>query len=191
MVGVDISSRMSQITADSGHYAYVACCDAAQAVQTFAPADSLMSPVRVLHMVVAADTFIYLGPLRAFFAAAAAALCSGGLLVFSIENLAKSTMRVRQTTATAAGAGGQEAETENGVLLGHVGLDLDAAVPGWGGELLSSSRHAHSPEYVAALAAAHGFTTLAMQEVVLRTESTLEIQGLMYVLSLSQVVSPV
>ena len=113
MVGVDISSKMTEITARTGHYHYTACGDAVDSIRAFVPPKNLLKseesgdsgvsgvscPVLCLDMVVAADTFIYLGPLAPVFCAARAALKGGGLLVFSVEDLDSSPMRISSIKA--------------------------------------------------------------------------------------------
>jgi predicted TPR repeat methyltransferase len=171
MVGVDISSKMCEITAGTKTYSHVACCDAVVALDVFARnIEGISSPL--LDMVVVADTFIYLGPLDPSFAASRRALRPGGLLVFSIEDLDQSLMRMPTTNIN----------DESSSIVEEA--DLEQAVPGWGGELLSSSRYAHTPRYIAALAQCYGFIIKSDKEVVLRKESTIDIIGRMYVLSL-------
>jgi predicted TPR repeat methyltransferase len=206
MIGVDISSKMCEITIKSQYYTHVACCDAVVAIESFIPSSpsspsSSSSPatttttttttgaetdVAVLDMVIVADTFIYLGPLGPSFAAAKKALKPGGLLVFSIENLENSNMRLEITTTdlpieTSASA------SSNFSLNDNNNTDILNAVPGWGGALLSSSRYAHSPKYIEVLASLHGLQILLQKSVVLRTESTLDVRGQMYVMRTAEI----
>ena len=56
------------------------------------------------------------------------------------------------------------------------------AVPGWGGELLKSARFAHSNSYIEILAHIHGFQIIKSKSVILRTEETIPLYGILYVL---------
>ena len=168
MVGADISSKMCEITIRSTTYSHVACCDAVVAVEVFVAEQAVQA---VLDMIVVADTFIYLGPLVSFFEAGRRALKPNGLLIFSVEDVEKSTMRVP----------GLEIPREVATDAAAEERELDTAVPGWGGELLSSSRYAHYWGYVHALCRKYQFCVLAEQLVTLRTESTLEIIGRMFI----------
>ena len=182
LAGVDISSKMCDITAASGHYDYVACCDAVEAVQTFVmtPEDTGLPVVRLLDMVVSADTFIYMGALGSFIGACKAALKQGGLLIFSIEDLEQSSMRLDKI-----GKNSYSTVLPDDRAFILVDDDIPGAVPGWGGALLTSSRYAHSPKYISVLAQLHGFHVRAEEDVVLRIECTAQVKGRMYVLSLA------
>ena len=180
MIGIDISSKMCDISIETNSYDSVACCDAIAAVKTFS------GEPKLLDMIVCADTLIYLGPLGAFFGACSCALRSHGLFVFSIEDLEQSSMRLNgingipAVMTTTASISLQEGQLD-GVNIDNE--DIVGAVPGWGGALLSSSRYAHSAQYITALANLHGFHIKAQESVVLRTESTVDVKGLMYVLA--------
>ena len=56
------------------------------------------------------------------------------------------------------------------------------AVPGWGAQLLSSARFAHSDEYVRCIGTHHGFQVVSYRSIVLRKEETLSLPGHVFVL---------
>ena len=138
-----------------------------------------------LDLILAADTFIYVGGLGAVFRQARRCLRPRGLLAFSVEDLDKSPMRVARPPGDAAG-------TAHGHGHGHGSAPADGAtdadgelvgaVPGWGAQLLSSARFAHAHAYIAALAEAHGFREAAGREGVLRNEGGVALPGRLYVL---------
>jgi predicted TPR repeat methyltransferase len=76
LAGVDLSPKMLKQAAKRGIYGELACGDLL---------DYLHRAPGRFDLVVAADVMIYLGDLAPFFAAAARALPSGGLLALSIE----------------------------------------------------------------------------------------------------------
>jgi predicted TPR repeat methyltransferase len=246
MVGIDVSQRMTEITAATGHYdcahhsdltaalRQLDCTDAGAAnttvdvsaayaikaadgnivgtgatatcetvgysghgVETTHAHGSINSAKIGLDMVVAADTFIYVGALGEVFQLVRNALRGaedtlsgnhtemggGGLFMFTTEDLEHSPMRVqplgkpdhssiksRGDTAAAAG------ETQLN------GAEIPGAVPGWGAQLLTSARFAHSDRYIRALCEKHGFRVLCHERIVLRTEETVPLPGNIYIL---------
>ena len=84
-------------------------------------------------LVLAADTFIYVGALGEVFALVRAVLRAGGLFAFSTEDLDTSPMR-SSSSSSGGDSGGDSGE----------GWDIQGAVPGWGAQLLQSARFAHS-----------------------------------------------
>ena len=217
MAGVDVSLRMVNITAATGYYHAVSRGDLLDALAVFATPcgnnhDSSHLPESttvsvngndtkdtgcLLHLILAADTFIYVGALGAVFALVRRCLAPCGLLVFSIEDLDASPMRMNTfehppSTSTLP----PPLPTSSTTIDSHVVAPLSAsevelmdgepvgAVPGWGAQLLSSARFAHSHAYIQLLARVHGYTLKACREVTLRTEETVPLQGRMYVLQL-------
>ena len=156
----------------------------------------------LLHLILAADTFIYVGALGAVFALARRCLAPSGLLVFSIEDLDASPMRMRMTAVERPPSTSTlppsptlpsplHAADNNAVINPLPAPEVEwvdgepvGAVPGWGAQLLSSARFAHSHAYIQLHAKGHGYTIKACREVVLRTEETVPLQGRMYVLEL-------
>lgn len=163
MAGVDVSIRMVEITRSNARYHGLACCDLQEALKALSGA--------ALDMVIAADTFIYVGALGSTFAAVKRALReSRGLFAFTTEDLEASPMRL-PLPATSSSV----------TPLGDD--DIAGAVPGWGAALLSSARFAHSTQYIQQLAALHGLVLLRRQPVVLRTEGTVPLTGHLFLLS--------
>ena len=225
MAGVDVSLRMVNITAATGYYHAVSRGDLLDALAVFATPlsskndNSQLSDANIslplatvsvsdnntrdkdtgclLHLILAADTFIYVGALGAVFSLARRCLAPCGLLVFSIEDLDASPMRMntleRPSPASALSppsptpskaAGSNDVVPLSAPEVELVDGEPVGAVPGWGAQLLSSARFAHSHAYIQLLAQVHGYTLKACREVVLRTEETVPLQGRMYVLEL-------
>ena len=137
-----------------------------------------------LDLIIAADTFIYVGALGAALAGARRALRpSSGLLLFSTEDLDVSPMRLDPNPSSDHPSLDLDPSPEGG---GAASLlhddDIPGAVPGWGAQLLSSARFAHSHAYVKRLAARHGYTLEASRQIVLRTEVTVPLGGRIYLL---------
>ena len=177
LVGIDISTKMVEITKQKESYSSLACCDAIEAVKIFNTAPDIgESDGGTLDMVMAADTFIYIGELGEMFRASHGALKRGGYFLFSVEDLDKSTMRVQRDTdhVVAEGDATDVSIDAKGEIIG--------AVPGWGAELLTSSRFAHTNKYIETLAQVHNFRVSKTKGVDLRTESSSPIAGLMFVL---------
>jgi predicted TPR repeat methyltransferase len=238
MVGIDVSQRMAQITAATGYYDCVHHADVCAALRqldctSIAPIDGTQSAEdsallergaaqdsakdsRIgMDMVVAADTFIYVGALGEVFDLVSKVLrrpsnapilegqgktdldgrivSEGGLFMFTTEDLELSPMRVTTTASstTASTTTSTEGTTQatecspvsssNGGSNGH-DVEIAGAVPGWGAQLLSSARFAHSDAYIRALSALHGYDVLVHKRVVLRTEETIPLPGNIYIL---------
>ena len=167
MAGADVSMKMVEISAKSGKYHALGCCDLHDALRVFQGAE--------LDLVLAADTFIYVGALGRTFAAVRRALKRGcgGLFAFSTEDLDESPMRLPSPPPHCADTLNDEDDDED---------DIPGAVPGWGAALLSSARFAHSGAYVERLAEQHGFRLVGRRQVVLRCEATVPLAGQLFLL---------
>lgn len=164
MAGADVSMKMVEISVKSGTYHALGCCDLHDALGVFQGAE--------LDLVLAADTFIYVGALGRTFAAVLRALKRegrGGLFAFSTEDLDESPMRLPSPQP-----GTRKDEEDDD--------DIPGAVPGWGAALLSSARFAHSGVYIERLAERHGFSVVGRRRVVLRCEATVPLAGQLFLL---------
>lgn len=200
LIGIDISERMAEITLRQGSYDAVVCGDLREALAVFAQgqppsrpccSDSVLSSefaalVQPLDMVIAADTFIYVGVLGAIFALTRAALRENGLFLFSVENLDESPMQInRNQQKQAATSSNGDAEDVSIRVPEDISFDGDepvGAVPGWGAQLLSSARFAHSHAYIEALCKKHRFHIVEARQQILRHEGTMPLQGIFYAL---------
>ena len=140
-----------------------------------------------LDLVVAADTFIYVGELGKVFAAVARALKKEGFFIFSVEDLDRSSMRTAAATATATSEP-HSSDPGRTVLdrqgASHVIMEDEVvgAVPGWGAQLLTSTRFAHSATYIDLISLVHRFRLVTCRSTILRSEGSRPVYGLMYVL---------
>ena len=110
MIGIDVSSRMVELTLRNGGYSFAVKDDLRQALRTcvsVVEAASAMTSSDVsrecssglaMDMIIAADTFLYVGCLGEILYLSHRALAAGGLLMFSTECLDQSPMR--RTAAT-------------------------------------------------------------------------------------------
>jgi len=176
IAGADVSSKMVDISRSSGFYHSLACCDLLAALAAMAEAE--------LDLVIAADTFIYVGALGNTFASVGKVLRPGGFFAFSIEDLDKSPMKMSPASVTdSCTAGDDKIDNGSDCKTDEEG-DISGAVPGWGAALLSSARFAHSVVYIERLAHLHGLRVLLRREVVLRCESLTPLTGQLFVLVL-------
>jgi predicted TPR repeat methyltransferase len=78
--------------------------------------------------------------------------------------------------------------SQNSINVNEIVLNEDneplGSVPGWGTQLLTSARFAHSNSYIEILANLYGFVILNMKIVILRTEDTVPLYGRLYVLQI-------
>ena len=175
-------------------------------------------PLVPLNLIIAADTFIYIGELGSTFHQIKRALGKDGLFLFSIEDLDRSPMRTISNMNLKKGTGNNddsdntnyvsssndgganEKDTKNhennvndiyedevkyNSILNNLKIsnfEPVGAVPGWGGELLKSARFAHTNSYIKILSQIHGFKIVKLKSVVLRTEETVPLYGILYVL---------
>lgn len=165
--GCDISKKMTEIAISNGGYDVVICGDLVSTMECL-----LKRQVR-FDIIVAADTFIYVGVLGKVFRLVSELLrCNDDLskeklFAFSVEDLQ---------------------EEDGGLDLSDELLELDSdgevlgAIPGWGGRLLASARFAHSHRYVEALCRLHGFGVVAVQRAPLRLEGAVVQPGIFYLL---------
>lgn len=210
LAGIDVSQKMVEITRDTGLYDVVVKGDLLTALCLYRDAKSLTQPpiepdvksnssssdinsnsstsssgsrLYKYHMIIAADTFIYVGDLGSVFQSARYALRSGGLLLFSVEDLDASPLVIpgrvvpTATTSTDARPVQTHSVTVDGEIIG--------AIPGWGGQLLHSARFAHSHSYIQALADIHEYKIVSRRHEVLRLECTQPQPGIFYILQLN------
>ena len=240
MIGVDVSMRMVEITRRSGCYDCAGRADLSAALslfeRTLTPSTSVGNVDKshghavtgqssgagllALDLIIAADTFIYVGALGSVFSHVRKALGAGGIFLFSTEDLDSSPMRVTPHTGTHTAVeeketGARHRDTQvqadkeiemqadaapltnrievsqhsiirGGEVVQVRGGEPVGAVPGWGGQLLKSARFAHSNAYIQILAEIHGFHVLMQRNVVLRTEETIPLLGILYLLQVKE-----
>jgi predicted TPR repeat methyltransferase len=119
-----------------------------------------------------------------------------GLFAFSIEDLDRSPMKIKmkneknEKKSSKNNINNQNNKNinENSIDIHEIALNEDneplGSVPGWGTQLLTSARFAHSNTYIEKLANIYGFIILNMKIVILRTEDTVPLYGRLYVLQL-------
>ena len=286
MIGIDVSAKIADIARNTGKYNYVLHSDLTTALKcldyrtnlspdmgssttTSATMDSAKDKsVLGLDMVIAADTFIYVGALGEVFSLVRNALCDectpntsssatttattgsvcdntalnsssnttstttstlppssttlhstkesvcsacecsaykrGGLFMFTTEDLDLSPMRIHHTSTimksvpdvsgpdnngtTVTGPDSctnitnNNTNTSNVLNLDETDLDITGAVPGWGGQLLTSARFAHSNKYIEMLAQKYSFDIVGRKSIILRTEETVPLPGNLFIL---------
>jgi len=137
-----------------------------------------------LDLVLVADTFIYVGGLSNVFKQVKQSLNKYGLFAFSIEDLDRSPMKIKMKNLTNNCIN----ISQNSINVNEIVLNEDneplGSVPGWGTQLLTSARFAHSNSYIEILANLYGFIILNMKIVILRTEDTVPLYGRLYVLQI-------
>lgn len=162
-IGVDLSPKMIEIAAELNTYNCLLCDD------VFDVLNKLLSlqPSASLDLVIAADTFIYVGGLGEMFHLINQTLRNDGYFAFSTEDLDDSRMKV----AT---------ELDNGIISDE--YDIPGAVPGWGVQLLRSARFGHSHQYISQLSDKFNFKIVQHEKSILRREEGDVISGNMYIL---------
>lgn len=103
------------------------------------------------ELVLAADVFIYVGAVEPIFEGVRRVLPDGGVFVFTVETVGPAELAGSADSANSANSAGFV--------------------------LRRSGRYAHTQAYVTALAASHGFDTVAAVPLVLREEQGQPIAG--------------
>ena len=193
VIGVDVSENIARLAVRNGGYSEVICGDLREVLHCISfPNDTTVSTSTMgssgitsrsglFDMVIAADTFIYIGVLGAVFKRVAATLKANGLFLFSIEDLATSPMKSELQFSDDENAldCDRSSKSANSSFNGDEPI---GAVPGWGAQLLTSARFAHSEEYISLLASHCGFAIAAKKSYRLRLEGTVALNGLFYIL---------
>ena len=211
MVGIDVSGKILEIAKNTGTYDCTEKYDLCDALRVLDCAESGDSVRAGLDMVIAADTFIYVGALGEVFslvrnvlrdavnstggsgsvdsstAEASSKEQYGGLFMFSTEDLETSPMRVEHMNVSTTSTTTQEDSRDKSACTAPVDsldtdYDIEGAVPGWGGQLLKSARFAHSDRYIRALCEKHRFRVLVHEKIILRTEETIPLPGNIYIM---------
>lgn len=147
-------------------------------------------------LILVADTFIYIGGLGSIFNKIKKSLNKNGLFAFSIEDLDKSPMKIHRENvgensgnssffdSNCAVSNSALNNTLNSTLNNHLLVDNEpmGACPGWGVQLLTSARFAHTNKYIETLCEIYGFELMLSRNVILRTEETVPLSGILYIL---------
>lgn len=139
LVGVDLSEKMLEKAKARGRYTQLACADVLQHMQ--------QADAASVDVIVAADVFIYVGKLDELIEQAQRLLPPGGLLAFSVEDMANS----------------EDPPTPADLQRGH--------------RLETSGRYSHSDEHLSRLAERHGFKVLAHVDTSIRLNKGKPISG--------------
>ena len=211
LIGVDVSERIAELAVATGRYTCVIVTDLksvlsymtdvlhrnrreSHAIETL-PAARLSS-ASPPNLVIAADTFIYVGALGSVFALLSRVLPVGGYFLFTVEALEGSPMLPSETADLCPPPPGKEQEGEDAthatirvgagtVEESNYDVEIEGAVPGWGARLLSSARFAHSDRYIRELCDRHKFSVVVYRGIMLRVEGTVPLPGHAYVLQLT------
>lgn len=130
LIGVDLSEKMLERARSRGCYAQLACADVLQHMRQTEEAS--------VDVIIAADVFIYVGKLDELIGQAHRVLPPGGLLAFSVEDMAAA----------------EDPPTDLDLQRGH--------------RLETSGRYSHADEHLRSLARLHGFNVLAHQATNIR-----------------------
>ena len=183
IAGIDISQKMVDITSANGGYDVVICGDLQEALQVFHSyrSDSDL----LLDLIIAADTFIYIGALGTIFNEAKQSLKKGAYFAFSVEALESSPMKMDDDNSISP-PDGICLENIDSIISSIEIIDNEpkGAALGWGIQLLTSARYAHSQIYIHILAHIHGFDIISKLSTTLRTETSMPLEGFMYLLKL-------
>ena len=165
MAGIDISHNMIKVSSNpSNHYNLLTCGHLIEGLEAFQNCSA-----EKLDIVIAADTFIYVGALGRIFKLISEVLKSNGLLVFSTEILNSDST-------------GAEADMPIALEVDDFGELLVNEDRSSGFSLLDSARFGHSSEYIKRLCTVYNFSVVSIQNHMLRTESSVPLPGLFYVL---------
>ena len=207
MVGIDVSGKILEIAKNTGTYDCTKKYDLCDALRVL-DCTQIEESVRTgLDMVIAADTFIYVGALGEVFSLVRNVLRDavnstgesgsidssatkssskeqyGGLFMFSTEDLETSPMLVEHMKVSTTPEDSRDKSTCTVPVDSlDTDYDIEGAVPGWGGQLLKSARFAHSDRYIRALCEKYRFRVLVHEKIVLRTEETIPLPGNIYIL---------
>ena len=173
-LGVDLSPKMVAICQQLGLYSFLQATDLFTSLRAIAAELVAFDGPSPVTVVLAADTFIYVGLLGQLFSLVRAVLAVGGIFAFSTEDLDASPMLPDTLPVDPAAV---EQSDERVVEL------LRCEPVGVGGvRLLKSARFGHSRDYIERLAEMYGFQVLETQSIVLRKEEGVPLPGNLFVL---------
>ena len=174
LIGIDVSPKIAAIAANHNTYDVVGVADINEVLSM-----SVNNNISY-NIIIASDTFIYVGGLYDIFQKVSKLLKPPGIFAFSTEDLDLSTMKSTLFTNEVPNEDTRLDYIQNSQVTSEPPL----AVPGWGVQLLSSSRFGHAKVYVLTLAKKFNFNIVEEQSVVLRLESAVPIYGVLYMLVL-------
>lgn len=151
-------------------------------------------------LIVAADTLIYIGQLGRLFKYISSMFRSvtvsdngytvegkRGLFLFTTEDLDSSPMRLQREISANDNDATNLKNVSDSIHDDDNNEDEDeddflGAVPGWGAQMLSSARFAHSHSYVLQLCRKYKFHLFSHRQVKLRKEEGIELPGNVYLI---------
>ena len=150
-------------------------------------------------LIIAADTLIYIGQLGKLFKYISSMFRSltvsdngytvdgkRGLFLFTTEDLDSSPMRLQREISADDKDTSNIAKNESDSIHddgdGDGEDDILGAVPGWGAQMLSSARFAHSHRYIMQLCHKYKFHLFCHHQVKLRKEEGIELPGNVYLI---------
>ena len=164
-VGIDISGKMIDLCLESGCYSHTIRCSLQKALDVLCKQfDSQTGYKYGFDLIIAADTFIYVGALSSTFKCIHKILVPNGIFAFSIEEKSEKFCIV-------IGREGEECAQEH----------LNALDRG-GCELQNTSRYGHNSEYIVELARIIGFEIVLETNVTLRVEFDVKVRGCNFLL---------
>lgn len=164
--GIDISSNMVAISsADVNGYSSLACGHLAQGLQFISSEDNIDR----FDLVLAADTFIYVGALGNIFKLVSGVVKRYGYLVFSTELIADPSESELSSLNI-------QIDDEGELICTNTSGNIKLF------SLLESARFGHSEMYITELSRVHGFEVVSSHRDTLRTESSIPLPGMFYVL---------
>lgn len=166
--GIDISANMVKISSNPiNKYSHLVCGHLVDGLHSFS------SRMESLDLVVAADTFIYVGALGKVFELLSTVLKRRGIVAFSTELLEENQATCEKKEENI------HKELIDGELIYNIG---DDGKPRLGFKLMESARFGHQVQYIEDLCSLFKFDLVSMEKRILRTESSLPVSGMFYVL---------
>ena len=172
-IALDVSGKMTQLCKESGYYSHSFRCSIQDGLEVLVRSvldcnvHTDMIEERLFDMVLAADTFIYVGALGKTFQHVGTILKERGLFAFSIE-LKENRGEFSHSNDMKGGYSG--------------GYDDDETLARRGCQLQSSSRYGHTCQYIQQLSIKFQYQILVAREIVIRNEFDGCIKGFIYVL---------
>eukprot|EP01039_Chlorochromonas_danica_P007160 gene7160-7917_t len=178
IVGIDLSDRMIAIANNLKLYRGLYTGDIASFIASIIDHNvAKASKDRVLvDIILAADTFIYIGALGQVFVQLSQLVESGACFAFSIEDLEASSL------CTSSSISGGSFENNDSSELEWIDGEPLGAVAGWGVRLGRSVRYAHSDRYIHLLAQRNGWHVVKAEREALRMEEGQPVLGYCYLL---------
>lgn len=180
LIGIDVSQQMVELSHQNGGYTHLFCDDLRNSLSLILKSIQQQQTLPI-NLIIAADTFLYVGLLGEIFSIVSQCLSSNGIFMFSTELLDNSPMRINRSLTLNSHENNNDPPNKSDLNNSFQVFEPEHYENG--AEMLTSGRFAHSHEYILKLVEKYSFQITFIEDIIVRTESSIPLPGKIYILT--------